>query len=118
MRVDMHAHSFKLVGEGANMPCSVEAEKILMGSGVLLAPAKAANAGGVAVSGLEMAQNSSRMQWSRERVDSELRNIMQNIYRNISEAAEKYSEKNNYVDGANIAGFMKVSRAMLAEGYV
>ena len=111
-------NGIRLVGEGANMPCSVEAEKILMGSGVLLAPAKAANAGGVAVSGLEMAQNSARMTWSREKVDQELRNIMNSIYRNISEAAEKYSEKNNFVDGANIAGFMKVSRAMLAEGYV
>ena len=111
-------NGIKLVGEGANMPCSVEAEKILMGNGVLLAPAKAANAGGVAVSGLEMAQNSARMTWSREKVDQELRNIMNNIYKNISDAAEKYSEKNNFVDGANIAGFMKVSRAMLAEGYV
>ncbi len=108
----------KLVGEGANMPCSVEAENILMGNGVLLAPAKAANAGGVAVSGLEMAQNSARMTWSRERVDQELQNIMNNIYKNISEAAETYSEKDNYVDGANIAGFMKVSRAMIAQGYV
>ncbi len=111
-------NGIKLVGEGANMPCSIEAENILMGSGVLLAPSKAANAGGVAVSGLEMAQNSTKMQWSRERVDQELQNIMKNIYRNISEAAEAYSEKNNFVDGANIAGFMKVSRAMLAEGYV
>ena len=108
----------QLVGEGANMPCSVEAEQILMGNGVLLAPAKAANAGGVAVSGLEMAQNSARMSWTRERVDQELQNIMNNIYRNISEAAETYSEKDNYVDGANIAGFMKVSRAMIAQGYV
>ena len=111
-------NGIRLVGEGANMPCSVEAEQILMGNGVLLAPAKAANAGGVAVSGLEMAQNSARMTWTRERVDQELQGIMNNIYRNISEAAETYSEKNNYVDGANIAGFMKVSRAMLAEGYV
>ena len=111
-------NGIKLVGEGANMPCSVEAESIIMGNGVLLAPAKAANAGGVAVSGLEMSQNSIRMQWTRERVDSELQTIMNNIYKNISEAAEKYSEKNNFVDGANIAGFMKVSRAMLAEGYV
>ena len=108
----------QLVGEGANMPCSVEAEQILMGNGVLLAPAKAANAGGVAVSGLEMAQNSARMSGTRERVDQELQNIMNNIYRNISEAAETYSEKDNYVDGANIAGFMKVSRAMIAQGYV
>ena len=111
-------NGIKLVGEGANMPCSVEAENILTGNGVLLAPAKAANAGGVAVSGLEMSQNSMRMQWTRERVDQELQNIMKNIYKNISEAAETYSEKNNFVDGANIAGFMKVSRAMLAEGYV
>ena len=111
-------NGIRLVGEGANMPCSVEAEGILMGNNVLLAPAKAANAGGVAVSGLEMAQNSARMTWTREKVDQELRNIMNNIYKNISEAAERYSTKNNFVDGANIAGFMKVSRAMLAEGYV
>lgn len=111
-------NKIKLVGEGANMPCSIEAEEILTSSGVLLAPAKAANAGGVAVSGLEMAQNSQRMKWTPEHVDKELQNIMKNIYKNISEAAETYSKKDNFIDGANIAGFMKVSRAMLAQGYV
>ena len=111
-------NKIKLIGEGANMPCSIEAEEILTSSGVLLAPAKAANAGGVAVSGLEMAQNSQRMKWTPEQVDKELQNIMKNIYKNISEAAETYSRKDNFIDGANIAGFMKVSRAMLAQGYV
>lgn len=108
----------RLVGEGANMPCSMEAESILTDNGVLLAPAKAANAGGVAVSGLEMAQNSMRIKWTPEHVDNELKNIMGNIYRNISEAAETYSTKDNFIDGANIAGFLKVSRAMIAQGYV
>lgn len=111
-------NKIKLVGEGANMPCSMEAESILTGNGVLLAPAKAANAGGVAVSGLEMAQNSMRMKWTPEHVDQELRNIMGNIYKNISEVAETYSDKDNFIDGANIAGFLKVSRAMIAQGYV
>ena len=111
-------NGIKLVGEGANMPCSIESEHILTSNGILLAPAKAANAGGVAVSGLEMAQNSMRIQWSRERVDQELKNIMKNIYKNISEAAITYSEKDNFIDGANIASFLKVSRAMIAQGYV
>ncbi len=111
-------NGIKLVGEGANMPCSIESEHILTSNGILLAPAKAANAGGVAVSGLEMAQNSMRIQWSRERVDQELKNIMKNIYKNISEAALTYSEKDNFIDGANIASFLKVSRAMIAQGYV
>ncbi len=111
-------NGIKLVGEGANMPCSQEAEAILTSSGVLLAPAKAANAGGVAVSGLEMSQNSQRVQWTREKVDSELKNIMHNIYKNISEAAETYSTKDNFIDGANIASFIRVARAMIAQGYV
>lgn len=111
-------NGIKLVGEGANMPCSTEAEAILVGSGVLVAPAKAANAGGVAVSGLEMSQNSMRLKWTREEVDQRLHGIMQDIYRNISEAAEQYSDKNNFIDGANIASFIKVSRAMIAQGYV
>ena len=111
-------NGIKLVGEGANMPCAAEAEKLLVESGILLAPAKAANAGGVAVSGLEMAQNSARLVWTREKVDQELQTIMGNIYRNISEAAATYSTKTNYIDGANIAGFLKVSRAMIAQGYV
>ncbi len=116
--LNLAKNKIKLVAEGANMPCSIEAEEILTSSGILLAPAKAANAGGVAVSGLEMAQNSQRMKWTPEQVDKELQNIMKNIYKNISEAAETYSTKDNFIDGANIAGFMKVSRAMLAQGYV
>ena len=111
-------NGIKLVGEGANMPCSMESEEILTSSGILLAPAKAANAGGVAVSGLEMSQNSQRLRWTPERVDQELKAIMNNIYKNISEAAETYSTKDNFIDGANIAGFMKVARAMIAQGYV
>ncbi len=108
----------RYVGEGANMPCSTEAEKTLVSSGVLVAPAKAANAGGVAVSGLEMSQNGMRLSWSRDEVDKRLQDIMKNIYRNISEASSLYSDKDNFIDGANIASFMKVSRAMLAEGFV
>lgn len=108
----------KLIGEGANMPCVAEAEKYFMEKGVLLAPSKAANAGGVAVSGLEMSQNSMRLQWTREEVDNRLKDIMNNIYANVSSAADKYSEHNNFIDGANIAGFMKVANAMLAQGYV
>ncbi len=108
----------KYVGEGANMPCSTEAEEVLVSSGVLVAPSKAANAGGVAVSGLEMSQNSMRLSWTREEVDQRLKGIMKNIYCGMSEAASLYSDKDNFIDGANIASFMKVSRAMLAQGYV
>ncbi len=108
----------KYVGEGANMPLSGEAEEMLVSSGVLVAPSKAANAGGVAVSGLEMSQNSMRLHWTREEVDSKLRDIMKNIYSSISEASSLYSDRDNLIDGANIASFMKVSRAMLSQGYV
>lgn len=111
-------NGIKYIGEGANMPCSLESEALFLDSGILVAPAKAANAGGVAVSGLEMAQNSARLSWSKEKVDQELQNIMKGIYKNISQAAETYSDKDNFIDGANIAGFMKVSRAMIAQGYV
>ncbi len=111
-------NKIELIGEGANMPCFAEAEKLFLDSNVLLAPSKAANAGGVAVSGLEMSQNSMRLKWSREEVDRKLQEIMQGIYLNISQAAEKYSEKNNFIDGANIAGFLKVAEAMVAEGYI
>jgi len=107
-----------LVAEGANMPTSLKAQQILKENKVLLLPAKAANAGGVAVSGLEMAQNSSRIRWSSEKVDKELQKIMKNIYINISKVAEKYSEKNNFIDGANIAAFIRVSEAMISQGYV
>ena len=111
-------NGIQLVGEGANMPCQAEAEKIFLEKGVLLAPAKAANAGGVAVSGLEMSQNSQRLKWTSEEVDQRLKLIMKGIYDSISSAADKYSEHNNFVDGANIAGFLKVSEAMIAQGYV
>ena len=112
------ANKIQLVGEGANMPTTLQAEEILMDGGVLLAPGKASNAGGVAVSGLEMVQNSQRLQWSPAQVDAQLLLIMKNIYSNISSAADKYSTKDNFVDGANIAGFLKISEAMIAQGYV
>ena len=111
-------NGIQLVAEGSNMPTTLEADHVFMDSGILLAPGKASNAGGVAVSGLEMAQNSQRLQWTPEQVDQQLQQIMKNIYKNISSAAEKYSTKNNFVDGANIAGFIKVSDAMIAQGYV
>lgn len=107
-----------LVAEGANMPTVAEGVKEFLDHGVLYGPAKAANAGGVAVSGLEMAQNSSRLFWSRERVDQELKNIMNKIHQMCLENSIKYSTPGNYVDGANIAGFMRVAGAMLDQGYV
>ena len=100
------------------MPTSIEGINIFLDNNVLFAPAKAANAGGVAVSGLEMAQNSSRVQWSAKKVDDELLKIMKGIYKNISTAASQYSTKSNLVDGANIAGFLKVANAMIDQGYV
>ncbi len=108
----------KLVAEGANMPTCIEGVNIFLDNGVLFAPAKAANAGGVAVSGLEMAQNSSRIQWSAKKVDDELLKIMKGIHNNISTTAAQYSTKGNLVDGANIAGFLKVAHAMIDQGYV
>jgi glutamate dehydrogenase (NADP+) len=106
------------VGEGANMPTTPEAIEIFMGSKVLFAPAKAANAGGVATSALEMCQNSMRLQWSFEEVDSKLKEIMVNINRNIKETAMEYGCEGNLVAGANIAGFIKVADAMVAQGIV
>lgn len=106
------------VGEGANMPTTIEGTHELLKNGVLVAPAKAANAGGVAVSALEMSQNSMRLSWTFEEVDQKLKDIMINIYRKTAEAAEKYGMKDNYVAGANIAGFEKVANAMLAQGIV
>ncbi len=108
----------KFVSEGANMPSTPEAIHVFHESGVLFHPAKAANAGGVAVSGLEMSQNSMRYAWTREEVDSRLHGIMKNIHGACVEAADKHGRKGNYVDGANIAGFMKVADAMLDEGLV
>ena len=111
-------NGIKLVGEGANMPCAAEAERLFLDKGVLLAPSKAANAGGVAVSGLEMSQNSMRLKWTSQEVDQRLQNIMKGIYESAKSAADRYSEHNNFVDGANIAGFLKVADAMIAQGYV
>lgn len=106
------------VGEGANMPSTPEAIEIFLSNKVIFGPAKAANAGGVATSGLEMAQNSMRLSWSFQEVDSKLKEIMKNIYRNASETAKEFGDPDNLVMGANIAGFMKVARAMLAQGIV
>jgi len=112
------AGGVRLVAEGANMPTSLEGVDIFHDNGILFAPAKAANAGGVAVSGLEMAQNSSRIQWTAEKVDQQLQRIMKGIFATISETAERHGSKGNLVDGANIAGFLKVANAMIDQGYV
>src|SRR5579871_3727253 len=108
----------KLVAEGANMPSTLEATKLFLEHKVLYGPAKAANAGGVATSGLEMSQNSARLAWSREEVDDKLHKIMIAIHRNCFETAEKYGTPGNLVNGANIAGFLKVADAMLDQGLV
>ncbi|MBR3918042.1 MAG: NADP-specific glutamate dehydrogenase [Clostridia bacterium] len=110
------ANGCKAVGEGANMPSTAEAIEIFQASGILFAPAKAANAGGVATSALEMSQNSMRYSWTFEEVDAKLKQIMVNIYRNASKAAEAYGQKGNLVMGANIAGFEKVAQSMYAQG--
>ena len=104
------------VTEGANMPTTLEATKYLQENGVLFVGGKAANAGGVATSALEMSQNSERLSWTFEEVDAKLKNIMVNIYHNIDDAAKRYGMEGNYVAGANIAGFEKVVNAMLAQG--
>lgn len=104
------------VGEGANMPTTLDATEYFIDKGVLFAPGKAANAGGVATSALEMSQNSERLSWTFEEVDARLKQIMVNIYHNMANAAEKYNAKGNYVVGANIAGFEKVATAMMAQG--
>ncbi len=108
----------KYVGEGANMPSTLEAIEVFQKNGVVFLPAKAANAGGVATSALEMAQSSGRLFWSFEEVDAKLKNIMVNIYHNIDNAAKEYGYAGNYVMGANIAGFIKVATAMMAHGIV
>ncbi len=104
------------VAEGANMPTTLEATQYIQEHGILFAPGKASNAGGVATSALEMSQNSERLSWSFEEVDAKLQNIMVNIFRNAADAAERYGYAKNYVVGANIAGFEKVVNAMLAQG--
>jgi glutamate dehydrogenase (NADP+) len=106
------------VSEGANMPSTLEAIRVYQSNDVLYGPGKAANAGGVAVSGLEMSQNSMRLSWSREEVDEKLHGIMKNIHRACLEAAEAYGKSGDYLMGANIAGFIKVANAMLAYGVV
>jgi len=112
------ANGVKAVGEGANMPSTLEAIEVFQSNGVLFAPAKAANAGGVSVSALEMSQNSMRYSWTFEEVDQKLHGIMSNIYRSSMEAAEKYGHPGNLVVGANIAGFVKVADAMILQGVV
>jgi len=107
-----------LVAEGANMPTTLEGVNAFLAAGILYGPAKAANAGGVATSGLEMAQNSMRMSWTREEVDQKLQEIMVSIHRTCRETAERYGASGNLVVGANIAGFLKVGRAMLDQGLV
>ena len=107
-----------VVSEGANMPSTPEAVDLFLESGILYGPGKAANAGGVATSGLEMAQNSMRISWGREEVDRRLSEIMQNIHRNCRQIAEEFGAPGNYVAGANIAGFVKVAEAMLDQGVV
>jgi glutamate dehydrogenase (NADP+) len=106
------------VGEGANMPCTPEAADVFLHNKMLFLPGKAANAGGVAVSGLEMAQNSQRIPWTFDKADAELKIIMTTIYKNASEAAKEYGQAGNFIAGANIAGFVKVAKAMLAQGLV
>jgi len=112
------ANGVSLVAEGATMPSTPEAVKVFLDKGILYAPGKAANAGGVAVSGLEMAQNSMRLNWSREEVDSRLKVTMKNIHHTCLNAAAEYGSPGNYLAGANIAGFLKVVNAMLDQGLV
>jgi glutamate dehydrogenase (NADP+) len=107
-----------LVSEGANMPTSSEGVRLFLERKILYGPGKAANAGGVAVSGLEMAQNSMRFSWTREEVDQRLRTIMKDIHTMCLSAAEQYGTPGNYLNGANIAGFVKVADAMIEQGIV
>ncbi len=106
------------VGEGANMPCTNDAIKLFLANKVLVGPAKAANAGGVATSALEMSQNSMRLEWSFEEVDAKLDEIMTKIFKACDEASKEYGMEGNYVAGANIAGFKKVAKAMMAQGVI
>lgn len=106
------------VGEGANMPSTLDAQKLFINNKILFAPAKAANAGGVATSALEMSQNSLRMSWTFEEVDEKLKDIMKNIYHNSKNAADEYGNSGNLIIGANIAGFLKVANTMLDQGII
>ncbi|MEA3441592.1 MAG: glutamate dehydrogenase, partial [Chloroflexota bacterium] len=107
-----------VISEGANMPSTPEAIQVFQNNGILYGPAKAANAGGVATSGLEMSQNSLRLSWSREEVDKRLQGIMKSIHKSCLDAAEAYGKPGDYLMGANIAGFTKVANAMLAYGVI
>ena len=100
------------------MPTKLEGVKLFLDKGILFGPAKAANAGGVAVSGLEMTQNSMRLPWTREEVDERLQKIMKSIHKTCVDVAEQYDVPGNYVDGANIGGFLKVAHAMMDQGLV
>ena len=110
------ANGVKYYFEGANMPATNEAIAYLQANGVIVGPAKAVNAGGVAVSALEMSQNSERLSWTREEVDAKLKGIMKSIHDNSAKAAEEYGLGYDLVKGANIAGFLKVAEAMMAQG--
>lgn len=112
------AHGIKLVCEGANMPTTLEGARKFIEAGIMYAPSKAANAGGVAASGLEMSQNSMRLSWTRNEVDEKLHQIMKKIHRACLEASNAYGTPGNYVNGANIAGFLKVANAMMEQGVV
>ncbi|HIA02550.1 MAG TPA: NADP-specific glutamate dehydrogenase, partial [Myxococcales bacterium] len=112
------ANNVLAVGEGANMPCTPEAIEVFQKNGVMYAPGKASNAGGVATSGLEMSQNSIRYNWTREEMDEKLDNIMVNIHKAAYETAARYGREGDYVFGANVAGFLKVADAMMAQGIV
>ena len=112
------ANGCQIVAEGANMPTTMDATQYLQDNGVVFMPGKAANAGGVATSGLEMSQNSERLSWSFEEVDAKLQGIMVNIFHAADDAAREYGVEGDYVAGANIAGFKKLADAMLAQGIV
>ena len=111
-------NNVKLVCEGASMPCTTGAQEIFLDKGILYAPSKAANAGGVAVSGLELTQNSIRLSWLGEEVDHRLKIIMKGIHDTCLDAAKAYGAPGNYLVGANIAGFIKVADAMLDQGVI
>ena len=112
------ANGVLAVSEGANMPTTADATVYLQEQGILFLPGKAANAGGVATSALEMSQNSERLRWSFQEVDAQLKAIMVDLYHHIDDAAKRYDREGNYVDGANIAGFEKVLDAMMMQGIV
>jgi glutamate dehydrogenase (NADP+) len=108
----------KLVSEGANMPTTLEATEYIMGNGVAFIPGKAANAGGVATSALEMTQNSMRLSWPFDEVDAKLKVIMANIFHSMNNTAKEYGKPGDFITGANIAGFKKVAKAMMDQGVI